>query len=509
MLSSWRVFCSSSAKGKTMRTWIRYVAVLAGAALSGCQVAAPPTTMEAPAAAMGSDQPFWAAGNADAATRFELARRSTPELIAFLRRMPKGADLHNHISGATYSDYLIDSARRNGKRFNTATLSFTDDEDPDTVSMAAFEADFRLIVAFRNAVSMRGWYPNSASGHDHFFATFPRIGTAGRSAGEMLAEVMARNAYQNVQYLEMMATTAPVEVVAKFRAAYRGLDLNNLEASFAPFAELTRDPAVAAAFTRELDAWEVEALTLLDEQYGLPPEQAPMVRYIPQLDRVGSLDVFFGAAVLFMTAVKADERIVAVNLVAPEGLPSARRQFDAQMRILDFLWRRMGEPPLTLHAGELSLRESPVEPMWDRVRRTIDEGHARRIGHGTSVAWERDLVGLLEQMRAQQILVEVSLSSSEAILGIAHEDHPFDLYRRAGVPLCVCTDDEGVSRSNLTMEYVVAVRRYDLNYAEVKRLVRNCVDHTFLPEELKAVQQAELDARFEAFEASLVGGFRE
>jgi hypothetical protein len=234
-----------------------------------------------------------------------------------------------------------------------------------------------------------------------------------------------------------------------------------------------------------------------------------MVRYIPQLDRVGSLDVFFGAAVLFMTAVKADERIVAVNLVAPEGMPSARRQFDAQMRILDFLWRRMGEPPMTLHAGELSLRESPVEPMWDRVRRTIDEGHARRIGHGTSVAWERDLVGLLEQMRAQQILVEVSLSSSEAILGVAHEDHPFDLYRRAGVPLCVCTDDEGVSRSNLTMEYVLAVRRYDLNYGDVKRLVRNCVDHSFLSEELKAVQQAELEARFAAFEASLASGFRE
>jgi adenosine deaminase len=355
---------------------------------------------------------------------------------------------------------------------------------------------------------MRGWR-GVTSGHDHFFATFPRIASAGRSPGEMLAEVLARNAYQDVQYLELMATPAPLEVVAQFRSVYRGLDLDDLEASFAPFTALVDDPAIKAAFTREIDAWEVEALKLLDDEHGLGPEDVPMVRFIPQLDRVGSLDVFFGAAVLFMTAVAADDRIVAVNMVAPEDLPSARRQFDAQMRILDFLWHRLGQPAMTLHGGELSLRESPVEPMWDRVRRTIDEGHARRIGHGTSVAWERDLVGLLEQMRAQQILVEVSLSSSEAILGIAHEDHPFDLYRRAGVPLCVCTDDEGVSRSNLTMEYVVAVRRYDLNYADVKRLVRNCVDHSFLPEELKTLQQAELDARFEVFEASLVGGFRE
>ena len=85
--------------------------MLAGTALSGCQAVAPAAPMEAPAASieapaasMESDKPFWGAGNADSATRFELARRSTPELIAFLRRMPKGADLHNHISGATYSD---------------------------------------------------------------------------------------------------------------------------------------------------------------------------------------------------------------------------------------------------------------------------------------------------------------------------------------------------------------------------------------------------------------------
>jgi adenosine deaminase len=452
---------------------------------------------------------FWAPGEGDAARRFEQARRSTPELIAFLRRFPKGADLHNHIGGATYADYLIDSAHANGKRFNRTTLTFTDEEGPDTITMDEFLNDYALIAEFRNVISMRGWYPNTTSGHDHFFQTFARVESAGRSAGEILAEIMARNAYQNVQYLELMATTAPVEVIARFQAAFRGLDVDNLEASFAPLAPLTTDPEVRAAFTRELDRWETEALTLLETQHGVAPEQAPMVRYIPQLNRVGSLDLFFGAAVLFMTAVAADERIVAVNMVAPEDLPSARRQFDAQMRILDFLWHRLGRPNMTLHGGELSLRESPVEPMWDRIRRTIDEGHAKRIGHGTSVAWERDFVGLLDRMRREPILVEISLSSSEAILGIAGDDHPFQMYRAAGVPLCICTDDEAVSRSNLTMEYVTAADRYDLGYVDVKALARSCLEHAFLPDELKAVQLAEFDARVADFERSLATGFRE
>lgn len=482
----------------SMRAWL---GVLVLGWLLGCQNAS-----EAPVPA---SEAFWAAPDKTPAERFEFAKRSTPELIAFLRRMPKGADLHSHVSGATYADYLIDSARRNGKRFDTVALRFTDAEGPDTVTVDEFTANAAFVSAFRDVISMRGWDVADGSGHDHFFETFSRIGSAGRSMGEMLAEVMTRNAYQNVNYLELMVVTAPAEVVAKFRAAYRGLDLADLESSFAPLAPLTTDPEIRAAFTREIDAWEVEARTLLEKRHGLPQERAPMVRYINQLDRVGSLDRFFVAAVLFMTAVAADERVVAVNMVAPEDLPSARRQFDAQMRILDFLWHRLNRPHMALHAGELSLRESPVEPMWDRIRRTIDEGHAERIGHGVSVAWERDVVGLLDEMRTRQVLVEVSLSSSEEILGVAGADHPFDLYRSAHVPMCICTDDEAVSRSNLTMEYVAAVQRYALDYDAVKALAKSCVDHAFLPADLKAVQRSDLEAGFAAFEQSLESGFRE
>jgi hypothetical protein len=248
---------------------------------------------------------------------------------------------------------------------------------------------------------------------------------------------------------------------------------------------------------------------MLRRRHGLTFADLPAVRYIPQLDRVGSLDRFFVSTILFMTAVQADQRIVGINMVAPEDLPTSRLQFDAHMQILDYLWQRLGRPSMTLHAGELSLRESPVEPMQERIRRTIDEGHARRIGHGVSVAWERDLVGLLRQMADQEVLVEVIPSSAEVILGIAGDDHPFRLYRNAGVPMCISTDDEGVNRSNLTMEYVKMVQRYDLSYREVKDLVQNCLRHAFLGDTERAAQIVELDQRFAEFEQSLDNGFRE
>ena len=75
--------------------------------------------------------------------------------------------------------------------------------------------------------------------------------------------------------------------------------------------------------------------------------------------------------------------------------------------------------------------------------------------------------------------------------------------------MCLTTDDEGVSRSNLTMEYVKAVQRYALDYDDVKTISRDCLAHSFLPEEVKSERLAMLEAAFVRFEESLATGYRE
>ncbi|MDD5390396.1 MAG: hypothetical protein PHD37_13700 [Gallionellaceae bacterium] len=112
--------------------------------------------------AVAQQPPFWASGVGDAAARFELAKRSEPELITFLRRMPKGGDLHNHLSGATYSDYLLDSARANGLNYDLAGKQFTKDVLGDKViSVDALIANSAYLAGFLDTYSMRGWYPNT------------------------------------------------------------------------------------------------------------------------------------------------------------------------------------------------------------------------------------------------------------------------------------------------------------------------------------------------------------
>jgi adenosine deaminase len=94
---------------------------------------------------------------------------------------------------------------------------------------------------------------------------------------------------------------------------------------------------------------------------------------------------------------------------------------------------------------------------------------------------EDDPTGLLKEMAAKHVMVEINLSSNEGILGVKGAQHPFPLYRAAHVPVALSTDDEGVSRIDLTNEYVRAALDYHLSYADLKELARTGLEHSFLP----------------------------
>jgi len=143
-------------------------------------------------------------------------------------------------------------------------------------------------------------------------------------------------------------------------------------------------------------------------------------------------------------------------------------------------------------------------------------------------------------MAAKHVMVEISLTSNDVILGISGADHPFPLYRMFNVPVALATDDEGVSRIDMTNEYFRATQTYDLTYADLKKMARTSLEHSFLPgpslwnapdvfshavsacaqdslgaekpsadcaaflkSSERAAQQWELERRFHAFEAGL------
>lgn len=83
-------------------------------------------------------------------------------------------------------------------------------------------------------------------------------------------------------------------------------------------------------------------------------------------------------------------------------------------------------------------------------------------------------------MRDKGVAVEICLSSNDIILGVSGKDHPITMYMQAGVPISISTDDEGISRSNLTMEYVRAVQEHNLPYESLKQIAKNGLQYSFL-----------------------------
>jgi adenosine deaminase len=115
------------------------------------------------------------------------------------------------------------------------------------------------------------------------------------------------------------------------------------------------------------------------------------------------------------------------------------------------------------------------------IRQAVELGHAERIGHGVDVMNEEDARGLLKEMAQKHVMVEINLSSNQGILGVKGAGHPFPLYRAAHVPVALSTDDEGVSRIDLTGEYLRAAADYHLSYQDLKQLARTGMEHNFLP----------------------------
>ncbi len=163
----------------------------------------------------GVRQPGSTAAEARAAHAFEQARADGPlALHVFLEAMPKGADLHMHLSGAVYAETLLDEAAQDGMCVDPAALAL-DRTAPrgacragELSGAAALERDNHLRDALIDSFSMRGFVPSpGVSGHDQFFATFARFGGLGREhTGDWLDEVAIRAARQNEQYLEVMDT---------------------------------------------------------------------------------------------------------------------------------------------------------------------------------------------------------------------------------------------------------------------------------------------------------------
>lgn len=420
-----------------------------------------------------------------AAKYMESVRRKPGLLQAFLREMPKGGDLHVHLSGAIYAESFIDWAAENALCVDRSTSKLM---HAGCDSCEAYNSKPAVRCAYQDHIlydqlidawSMRNWHAAEESGHDHFFGTFEKFGPAmeGR-VGDAFAEVAARAAADRVQYVEVMNTADGRQ------AAALGAKVG-WEGEFGKFRDklLSGGMAEVVASVRSgLDADEARKNEVL--HCGTAQAAAGCavtIRYLYQVLRGLPREQVFAQILLGFELSKADPRFVGFNLVMPEDYYVPMHDFDLHMRIIEALHKFYPATHVSLHAGELAMGLVPPEGLRFHIRESIERAGAERIGHGVAVMSEDDPIGLLREMAKKNVLVEICLTSNDVILGVSGARHPLPAYMKYGVPVALATDDEGVSRSDMTHEYLRAAEDYGLSYADLKRMARASLEHSFIP----------------------------
>jgi adenosine deaminase len=427
------------------------------------------------------------ADEAGAAAMFDRIAAQPARLRVFLQAMPKGGDLHNHLGGGAYAEQYIDWAAEKGMCVSRKALGFASPPCEGTDLTPAKDLGRRdeelyrlLIEAMSTRAFGRGVGANDRTGHEDFFDTFEHFSSVSAAMpGAMLASARQSAAANNLIYVEPSQDPRAIVDAARL-AASRPWNPGDFEGALAAIAPALPDLVIKGI--AETDAWEADAARRLG--CDTTPDLAPCkvtIRYQAYALRGLPPPVVFGQLGYSFALADKDPRYVGINIVMPEDGPVAMADFDLHMRMLRFFHARYPKVKLSLHAGELDLGLVPPAGLSHHIRDSIEIAGASRIGHGVDIPYETDAPGLLARMARERIAVEINLTSNDTILGVRGARHPLALYRAAGVPVVLATDDEGVARSDMTNEYLRAAAEQGLRYPDLKQIARAGIEYAFLP----------------------------
>ncbi len=170
------------------------------------------------------------------------------------------------------------------------------------------------------------------------------------------------------------------------------------------------------------------------------------------------------------------EGVCAADLAGDEAL-YPMRQFTELFREV----KRMGMP-FTLHAGECGDAENIAEAV---------ECGASRIGHGVAMSGRADV---MELCRDRRIGIEMCPTSNIQTRAVADFSvYPMREFLDNGLLVTLNTDNRTISGTTLAREIRTARERCGITDEDVARMMRNAVEVSFAPDELKH----ELLGRFE------------
>jgi len=415
------------------------------------------------------------------------ATGNAEDLYRVLYYMPKGGDLHNHLSGAVFPQWWYEAA----------------------LEQKARGYEYYTKVRIENCREYGG---NEFAGMAYYLMFRNIMTVQYESLGDC-----EKGEYKRLEDLDEREKTAWMNSI-RLDKPYEGRD-EFFQTHWQRLFALVRNPWLQAEILyRNMQAFGAEGVTYLELQVNVanfrrpdgskftPEETADILR--ERLRQADAIDT--GVTVRFQIAIlrflpNAEDALrsvyqfvhdnsdvfVAVNMVGREdndkGYPL---RFLPTMRELR---RQYSGVKLSIHAGE-------VDEPNSHVRDTLLLG-ADRIGHGINLITDDDTMRL---MRHGPYLVEINLISN-LLLNYVNDyaQHPFPEYLRTGIPVALSTDDRGMWDSTMTDEFYVAVKEFDLSWDEVRTLSRNSLIHAFVAPETKQKLLDNFDSKMAQYESQM------
>jgi adenosine deaminase CECR1 len=429
---------------------------------------------------------FGLAANSPAAEAwFEAVKTgATPQqMYRFLYALPKGGDLHNHLTGAVRSEWYWDAAMAAEKR---GYIYYTRTRIENCAPYGHDEfGRAKALLLFKN---IQG-------------SSFDKLNACGKSEFKKLQDL---NEVEKTAWLNSMRLDQPYEGRNEF-----------FDAIWDRINDLLQNPyLICDILVRNMQAFGKEGLEYLETQQSAEGAVRPdgtdysvdeVVNIFRQClaspaAKATGVEVRFQNALLRFTP-NAEQHLrelyaitdryrdlyVGVNMVGREdndkGYP---------LRFLPVLRELRHKYPdinLSIHAGEVD------EPNY-HVRDTLLLG-AQRIGHGVNLITDPDT---MLRMRYGPYMVEINLISNLLLEYVSdYSQHPFPEYLRTGIPVALSTDDRGMWDSNLSDEFYVAVKEFNLSWEEISQLGRNSLQYAFVDHATKQRLLATYDKRMAAF----------
>ncbi|MCA6029928.1 hypothetical protein KFX89_24705 [Bacteroides thetaiotaomicron] len=435
---------------------------------------------------------------------FESIKGNHAALRQFFTAMPKGGDVHNHLTGSAYAETYFELAAKKGMYVDlkTGKLYKEKPEDVETIQLSKDMDDLHNHrMALIDKWSIRNFQPYKypLGPDEYFFGTFGLLSALTSDIDDLaylMHELKVRAVRENVQYLEVMATSPSVPTDCFLDEDYDTYDeqlkehVKNgtyddarklLEKIIGEFdAKATEAVSDYVDFVHALD----ERSNTLKNHLGVDTENL-VCRYQGYSSRGSEPLKVFAQLYVVHKACKQDggKLLAGCNIVAAENGEKSMLYYRLHMEMFAALATKFPDVPTSLHAGELTLGLGRPEHLTYHIGQAVNTAKAHRIGHGVDLPFEQDSDELLKVMQDKKIPVEINLTSNEFILGVKDSEHPISLYHKAKVPLMLCTDDPGILRTSLTEQYTLAALRYGFSYHEIKQFALNSIEYAFLTEE--------------------------